>query len=382
VTRPRILLAGGGTGGHVFPAIAVAEAIRAVADVDIVFCGTARGIEAREVPARGWRLELLDVEPMRGKGVSRALRAAFIAARATVRGLALVHRLKPRVVLSVGGYAAGPVTLAAAMHGIPIAVLEPNSVVGLANALVAPFAQRAYITWDEAASRFRSSACRAYGVPLRGGFAPRPYAPRGTGRLLVMGGSQGAAALNERLPEAVARLQGIVHGLDVVHQAGRDRDVAVREAYARHGVEHAVVVPFLDDVAGAIAHADLVVARAGAGTIAEIAAIGRAAILVPLPHAAGDHQRRNAEALARAGAAVCVQQEAADAARLSSEIERLLRATSARVAMADAARARGTPNAARDVAADLLALAGVGAERKTANGIAMHTHPSIEREVR
>jgi len=180
----------------------------------------------------------------------------------------------------------------------------------------------------------------------------------------------------------VARLQGIVHGLDVVHQAGRDRDVAVREAYARHGVEHAVVVPFLDDVAGAIAHADLVVARAGAGTIAEIAAIGRAAILVPLPHAAGDHQRRNAEALARAGAAVCVQQEAADAARLSSEIERLLRATSARVAMADAARARGTPNAARDVAADLLALAGVGAERKTANGIAMHTHPSIEREVR
>jgi UDP-N-acetylglucosamine--N-acetylmuramyl-(pentapeptide) pyrophosphoryl-undecaprenol N-acetylglucosamine transferase len=382
VTRPRILLAGGGTGGHVFPAIAVAEAIQALADVEVVFCGTARGLEAREVPARGWRLELLDVEPMRGRGAPRALRAAFVAARATIRGLALVHRMKPRVVLGVGGYAAGPVTLAAAMHGVPIAVLEPNSVVGLANRLVAPFVQRAYVAWDEAAGRFRSSARRVYGVPLRKGFTPRPYTPRGTGRLLVMGGSQGAAALNERLPEAVAHLQGIVPGLDVVHQAGRDRDAAVREAYARHGVEHAVVVPFLDDVAGAIADADLVVARAGAGTIAEIAAVGRAAILIPLPHAADDHQGRNADALARAGAALCVRQEAADAARLSGEIERLLRGHTARAAMADAARSRGKPDAAREVARDLLALAGIGAGRKTTNGVATAGRHPIEREVR
>jgi UDP-N-acetylglucosamine--N-acetylmuramyl-(pentapeptide) pyrophosphoryl-undecaprenol N-acetylglucosamine transferase len=383
VSRPRILIAGGGTGGHVFPAIAVAEALQSLADVEIVFCGTARGIEARLLPARGWPLEVLDVEPMKGGGASRAVRSALVAARATVRGFALVHRVRPRVVLSVGGYAAGPVTLAAALHGLPIAVLEPNSVVGLANRLVAPFARRAYVAWDEAANRFRPSARRPYGVPLRKGFAPRPYTPRGTARLLVTGGSQGAAALNERVPEAVARLRDVVPGLAVVHQAGRDRDAPVREAYARQGVEHVLVVPFLDDVASAIGEADLVVARAGAGTIAEITAIGRAAILVPFPHSADDHQGRNADALARTGAAVCVRQEAADAARLSSEIERIMRSDSERTAMAAAAGARGKPNAARDVAGDLLALAGLRADRKSANGAAAAVpHPPEEGEVR
>lgn len=370
MNRPRVLIAGGGTGGHVFPAVAVAEAMQALADVDIVFCGTARGIEARLLPAHGWSLELLDVEPMRGQGGSGAVRSAVVAARATLRGLALVHRLRPRVVLSVGGYAAGPVTLAAVLQGVPIAVLEPNSVVGLANRLVAPFAQRAYVAWDEAAIRFRASARRPYGVPLRGGFGPLPYTPRGTARLLIMGGSQGAAALNESAPAAVARLGGALRGLAVVHQAGRGRDAAVREAYAREGVDHAVVVAFIDDVAGAIAEADLVVARAGAGTIAEITAIGRASILVPFPHAADDHQRRNADALARAGAAVCVEQGAADAVRLASEIGRILESDSSRQAMADASRARGKPNAARDVAGDLLALAGVGVRPKRANGAA------------
>jgi UDP-N-acetylglucosamine--N-acetylmuramyl-(pentapeptide) pyrophosphoryl-undecaprenol N-acetylglucosamine transferase len=371
VSRSKILIAGGGTGGHVFPALAVAEAMQALADVDIVFCGTARGLEARLLPTHGWPLELLDIEPLRGKGAPSALRAALVAARATVRGLALVHRLRPRAVLSVGGYAAGPVTLAAALLRVPIAVLEPNSVVGLANRLVAPFAERAYVAWDEAATCFRASARRAYGVPLRRGFVPRPYVPRGTPRLLILGGSQGSAALNERAPEALARLGRMVPGVSVVHQAGRDREAAVREAYAREGVEHVLVVPFLDDVAGAISEADLVVARAGAGTIAEITAIGRAAILVPFPHAADDHQGRNAQALARAGAAVCVRQEAADAVRISYEIERILGNDSVRAAMADASRALGKPSAAGDVARDLLALAGVGARRGTANGVAV-----------
>jgi UDP-N-acetylglucosamine--N-acetylmuramyl-(pentapeptide) pyrophosphoryl-undecaprenol N-acetylglucosamine transferase len=357
VSLPKILIAGGGTGGHVFPAIAVAEAMRALAEVDLVFCGTARGAEARIVPAHGWPLELLEVEPMKGRGAGRAVRAAAVAARATVRALALVRRLGPATVLSVGGYAAGPVTLAAALRGVSVAVLEPNRVVGLTNRLLAPFAKRAYVAWDEAATRFRSSARRTYGVPLRRGFAPSPYAPRGTARVLVMGGSQGAAALNERMPEAIARLAGLFRGLAVVHQTGHDRDEAVRAAYARERVECVVVAPFLDDVAGAIAEADLVVARAGAGTIAEITAIGRAAILVPLPHAADDHQGQNAEALARAGAAVVVRQEAADAVRLANEIERMLADDSVRSSMAGAALARGRPSAACDVAADLLALA-------------------------
>ncbi|HET9469511.1 MAG TPA: undecaprenyldiphospho-muramoylpentapeptide beta-N-acetylglucosaminyltransferase, partial [Usitatibacter sp.] len=359
----RIVIAGGGTGGHVFPAVAVAEALQALADIDVVFCGTDRGVETRVVPARGWRLELLDVRPLKGQSPRRAMMSAARAAGATLRALGLLRRLRPRVVLSVGGYASGPVALAAVMRRIPIAALEPNQVAGLATRLAAPFVQLAYIAWEETGSSFAALTRRLYGVPLRRGFAPRPYVPRRVGggaRVLVIGGSQGAAALNERMPEAMARVQRHLPGVEVTHQAGRDREATVRVAYAREAV-HAAVVPFLDDMAEAIAGADLVVARAGAGTIAKITAIGRAALLVPFPYAADDHQARNAEALSRAGAAVCLRQEAADVPRLAVEIERLLSDGSKRVALADAARARGKPNAARDVAADLLSLANVEA---------------------
>jgi UDP-N-acetylglucosamine--N-acetylmuramyl-(pentapeptide) pyrophosphoryl-undecaprenol N-acetylglucosamine transferase len=364
VSKPVILLAGGGTGGHVFPAVALAEALQSIADVDVVFCGTARGVEARAIPARGWRLELLEVEPMVGGGPVRAVRGALVALRATVRALGLVRSLRPRAVLSVGGYAAGPVSLAAVLAGVPLAVLEPNSVVGFANRLLSPFARRAYVAWDEAAARFRQSARRPYGVPLRAGFSPRSYAARGTARVLVLGGSQGAAALNERMPAASARLAAVPRlVLQITHQAGSGRDEPVRDAYARAEVSGATVTPFIEDVAGAIADADVVVARSGAGAIAEITAVGRAAIFVPFPHAAGDHQARNAEALARAGAAVCLRQDVADAPRLAEELRRLLTDDAARVAMAGAARALGKPDAAQRIAADLLQLAGIEASR-------------------
>ena len=359
MSRPCVLFAGGGTGGHVFPAVAVAEAMQSMADVDVAFCGTARGVEARVVPARGWRLELLDVLPITGGGPVRAIRGAFVAARATASALLLVRRLRPAVVLSVGGYASGPVTLAAALQGVPVAVLEPNRVVGLANRLLAPFARRAYVAWEEAGAPFRAGARRVYGVPLRAGFAPKPYAPRaGTARVLVVGGSQGAAALNERVPRAVARLTNVA-GLEVVHQAGRDRDAEVRAAYANEGVTRATVTAFLDDVARAMADADVVVARAGASTLGELTAVGRPAILVPYPHAAADHQGQNAEALARAGGAVCIRQDDATPERLAREIDTLLRDDAKRVRMADASRARGRPGAATDVASDLLDLAGI-----------------------
>ena len=370
MSRPTLLIAGGGTGGHVFPAVAVAEAAQALADVDIVFCGTQRGVEARVVPAGGWRLQLLDVEPMKGGGSARAVRGALVAARATARALGLVRALRPRAVLSVGGYAAGPVSLAAAVLGVPLAVLEPNNVVGLANRLLAPFARRAYVAWDETAERFRPPTRRTFGVPLRAGFAPKPYAARGTRRVLVLGGSQGAAGLNDRMPQAMARLRHLP-GLEIVHQAGRERDAGVRAAYDCEKVDRVTVVPFIDDVARALADADLVVARSGAGTIAEITAVGRAAILVPFPHAADDHQARNAEALVEAGGAVCVRQEAADAVRLARELERLLGDDAARVAMADASRSCGKPAAARDVAADLLGLARIDVRPRSAtNGSA------------
>jgi UDP-N-acetylglucosamine--N-acetylmuramyl-(pentapeptide) pyrophosphoryl-undecaprenol N-acetylglucosamine transferase len=360
VSRPTILIAGGGTGGHVFPGVAVAEALAELGDVDVVFFGTDRGLEARVVPARGWRLERIRVEPMRGGGPGRAARCGVVAARATIQSFARVRTLRPRAVLSVGGYASGPVSLAAALLGVPIAVLEPNTAVGLANRVLGPLAQRAYIAWDEAAGSFRRGALRRYGVPLRRGFAARPYVAGRSARILVMGGSRGAAVLNARMPEAIGRVVGRFPWVEVLHQAGRDEDGDVRTAYARTGVAGAVVVPFVDDVARAIGEADIVVARAGAGTIAEITSIGRASLLVPFPYAADDHQRKNAEAMLERGAATWVNQSDADPVRLACEIESLLGDDGGRVAMADAARTRGRPNAARDVAADLLDLAAGG----------------------
>lgn len=375
MSGPTIVIAGGGTGGHVFPAVAVAEALHALADVEVVFCGTRRGVEARVIPERGWRLELVDVAPIKGRGLAGAVLGAIMAARATLKAIGLVRRLRPRAVLSVGGYAAGPVALAAALLGVPVAVLEPNSVVGLANRLLAPFARRAYVAWEDAARPFPFAARRAYGVPLRRGFSPQPYLPGPTARVLVMGGSQGAAALNERMPEAIACLASRVPALEVIHQAGRDRAEDVRGRYAAQGVTRVTVVAFIEDIARAIAEADVVVARAGAVTVAELTAIGRASVLVPFPFAADDHQASNAAALARAGGAVCVRQEAADPVRLSAELQRLLEDGPARAAMADASRALGRPSATRDVAADLLTLAAVperaAGKRNGTNGAAL-----------
>lgn len=354
-----ILIAGGGTGGHVYPAIAVARALERLADVKVVFAGSPRGLETRIVPEHGYELELLDVEPMKGGGTERAIRGALVAAKATRKAHAIVRRVKPAAALSVGGYAAGPAALACVAQRIPVAILEPNSTLGLANRLLAPFAKRAYIAWPETRRHFRGDKARIYGVPLREGFEPRVYVPEARrARVLVLGGSQGAQALNDVLPRAFARIGKNV-SFSVVHQAGRERDAAVRAAYEGAGVTSVEVVPFLDDVAKRMADADLVVARAGAVTVAEIAAIGRPALFIPFPHAADDHQAKNALALAGAGGAVCIRQENADETRLATEITALLEDDARRVRMAEAARDHGRPRAAEEIAKDLLQLARV-----------------------
>jgi UDP-N-acetylglucosamine--N-acetylmuramyl-(pentapeptide) pyrophosphoryl-undecaprenol N-acetylglucosamine transferase len=374
VTKPTLLIAGGGTGGHVFPGLAVAEAMQALADVEVVFCGSERGLEGRVIPDRGFRLERLDVEPMKGGGLTQALRGGLVASRATARSFRMVRDLRPKAALSTGGYASGPATLAAALLGVPVAVLELDSTAGLANRLLSAVAKRAYVAWEGAEAAFRPETLRRYGVPIRTGFGPRPY-PVSHGsleaagaRILIMGGSQGAGALNERLPRTIASLSAGKRALNVVHQAGRGRDAAVRAAYAQEGVERVTVVPFIDDVAREIAEADVVVARAGAVTIAEVTAVGRASILVPLPHAANDHQAKNAEDLARSGAAVCLRQEGADSQAIARCLHALLSDDCARMAMADASRARGRPDAAHDIAADLLAFASIAPRNGTRGG--------------
>jgi UDP-N-acetylglucosamine--N-acetylmuramyl-(pentapeptide) pyrophosphoryl-undecaprenol N-acetylglucosamine transferase len=356
---PCILIAGGGSGGHIFPGIAIAEAVQRGARVDMVFVGTPRGMETKLIPARGYRLELLHVAPLRGGGPRGTLRGVPVAVRAVFRALVVLRRWRPKAVVSVGGYAAGPIALAASLCGVPVAIVEPNAVVGLANRLLGPVASRAYVAWGPAARSFPSKKTRCFGVPLRAGFAPAAYVPLERPRILVLGGSQGAARLNETLPEAVGLLARTCSNITIVHQAGSARQDQVARAYRSAGVASALVVPFLDDVASELSQADIVVARSGAGTVAEIAAVGRPALLIPFPHAADDHQTANARALEEAGGAVCLQQGEAVVSRIARELSLLLEDSERRVRMSRRARTFGRPDAATKIAGDLCGLAGI-----------------------
>lgn len=351
-----LLFAGGGTGGHVFPMIAVADAVHSLAPgLELVFVGAERGLENKLVPERGYRLELLSVAPMRGGGVAQAVRGAARAARAVLEARTLVRRVAPVAVFSVGGYAAGPVAIAARTLGIPLALMEPNSAIGLANRLVAPLVQRAYTAFEESDRHFRAGVVLRTGVPIRGGFHPVPYAWTGELRVLVLGGSQGAESLNVAVPRALARARTNV---TVVHQCGAGKDAAVRALYEELGAQkRARIVPFIDDMQAELSRADLVIGRAGAGAVAEICVVGRPSILVPYPFA-GDHQRHNADSLVRAGAAVCILAPDATVERIAAELERLTTDTSLLPAMAAAARSLGRPDAALAIAQDLLRLAG------------------------
>jgi UDP-N-acetylglucosamine--N-acetylmuramyl-(pentapeptide) pyrophosphoryl-undecaprenol N-acetylglucosamine transferase len=349
-----VVLAGGGTGGHVFPMLAVAEALKALSSgVRSVFVGTERGLERRVAPEKGYTLELMRVLPIRGGGVVGAARGVGCATRAVIDALSLLERLAPEVVISFGGYASGPVSLAARMMSVPLALLEPNAVLGFSNLVLAPMAGRAYTAFAEVEHFFPPARVLRTGVPLREGFAARPYGPTGGAlRILVLGGSQGAKSLNETVPQALALLGPKT---EVVHQCGARW---VEDVHARYdSLEPAVrarVVPFIDDMPSALADADLVIARSGASAVSEICAVGRPSVLVPYPFAAGDHQRQNALALERAGAARVVDAAEAEPKRLASLIERLMESPAALGDMAEAARRLGRPRAADAIARDVL----------------------------
>jgi UDP-N-acetylglucosamine--N-acetylmuramyl-(pentapeptide) pyrophosphoryl-undecaprenol N-acetylglucosamine transferase len=354
-----VLIAGGGTGGHVFPMIAVGDAVKAEdPSSNVVYCGTARGIEARVIPEHGGDLQLLDIAPLRGGGVAGFMKGVSRAAGSIPEARALVKRIAPSAVLSVGGYAGGPVSLAARLAGVPVAILEPNSVLGLSNRLLTPFAERAYVAFPEAERFLRPSIVRRSGVPLRKAFTPAAYRPRGDAlSILVLGGSQGAVALNETVPKAIAMAQKLGVAVSVVHQTGRDREPVVRALYADLGVARIEIVPFIDDVAAALASADLVIERAGASSLAELCAVGRPSILIPYPFAADDHQYKNALSLEKQGAAVALAQKDATPERVAAVIEALARDPERRARMAEAAASLGKPSAAKSIALDLLMLA-------------------------
>ena len=345
-----VLILAGGTGGHIFPGLAVAEALRA-RQVPVVWLGARGAMETRLVPAAGIELDTIDVAGLRGKGALTLLLAPLRLLRALWQALAVLRRRRPRAVLSFGGYAAGPGGLGAWLLRRPLLVHEQNRAPGFTNRVLARLARRVMCGFP---GSFPGRASEDVGNPVRPAIAALPMPAQrlagreGPARLLVLGGSQGAAALNRGLPEAIARLPGAARP-QLRHQCGERHADAARAAYAAAGVA-ASVEPFIADMAEAYAWADLVVCRAGALTLAELCAAGVGAVLVPFPAAVDDHQTRNAEYLAERGAAVIVPEGEAFAERLLSSLQPLLAEAGARLAMAEAARAAARPDAAARVA--------------------------------
>lgn len=350
-----VMLAGGGTGGHVFPLVAVANALKELdAACRVVFVGTRRGMEANVVPSLGHPIEFLDIRPIRGQGAAGALRGVTRAMAVMPESLRLLDRIRPNVVLSVGGYAAGPVTLAAWVRGITTALLEPNSAMGLANLWVGQVIDRAYTAFEEVEDHFSKSRVLRAGVPLREGFEPRPLTDHSGGlRILVLGGSQGAAALNELVPRVIQQLGSDV---EVVHQSGEKHASQVSEAYGDLKSTRVRVAPFIEDMPTAIGWSDVVISRSGASAVSEICAIGRASILIPYPYAAGAHQLKNARALESCAAAICIDPAAADLQSVTECLVRLQQDRALLHKMSRAAQQWGRPGAALAIAQDLIEL--------------------------
>jgi len=355
-----ILIAAGGTGGHLFPGIAVAdELVRRDAGTRVVFAGTPRGLESRLVPRAGYALELLPILPLNGVGLARLLKGLVVLPWGLLKSALLVLRLRPTAVLGIGGYAGGPVTLLAALLGVRAVILEPNVRPGFTNRVLRPFVDAAACAYDEARASFGAKGVLT-GNPVRGGFAALPAKqPHEPATLLAFGGSQGSRVLNQALVAALPKLPG-KERLRIVHQTGpvmRDEVEAAYRAAARPGE----VVEFLDDMERRFDEADLVLSRSGATTCAELAAAGRPAILVPFAGAADDHQTTNARALEAQGAARVIEERRLTGESLAAAVSELVAAPHTLAAMGASARRLARPDAAARVADLLLGSGGARA---------------------
>lgn len=363
-----VVIAGGGTGGHLYPGLAVAKALLARRpDARVSFAGTARGLEARVVPAEGFDLDVIRSVGLKGTSLAARLRGAALLPASMLDAWRVVSRRRPQVVVGVGGYSSGPIVLMAALRGIATMVLEQNAVPGLTNRWLAPFVRAAAVTYDGTLTYFRGRGFVA-GNPVRPEFlqasgaarasetseAPRPP------RVLILGGSQGAHAINVAMVAAAPELVRRCPGLEILHQTGtRDLEM-VRDGYRAAGVP-ARAEPFLDRVAGEMTRADVVVSRAGATTLAELAALGVPAVLVPFPAAADDHQRKNALVLAEGGAAVVIEQATLATGegrtRLVEAVAGLVADAARRESMGAAMRRFARPDAAEAIVSRLLEIA-------------------------
>jgi UDP-N-acetylglucosamine--N-acetylmuramyl-(pentapeptide) pyrophosphoryl-undecaprenol N-acetylglucosamine transferase len=361
---PLALIMAGGTGGHVFPALALARELRA-RSWQVVWLGTRRGLEARLVPAEQITIEWLSVSGLRGKGALVWLAAPLKLARALLQALAVIRRRRPALVVGLGGFVAGPGGLAAWLLHRPLLIHEQNAIAGFTNRCLAHLARRVLTAFPGSfAPRVHA---QVVGNPVRAEIAGLPppalrFAQRqGPMRLLVVGGSQGAARLNAMVPFALARLAASQQ-FEVQHQSGERWMATAQRNYAEAGMT-ARLQPFIEDMAAAYAWADLVICRAGALTVSELAAAGVGAILVPFPAATDDHQTRNAAFLVDDGAAVMISERELSAERLAGELLRLCNGRGRLLAMAERARALAKPHAVQELAdacVELARTAGVG----------------------
>ena len=353
----RVIIAGGGTGGHVIPALAIAQELQSRYNAEVLFIGTARGIETRLVPAAGFQLKLITVGALNRVSLATRVKTLFDLPRAIAQSARMITEFRPDVIIGVGGYASGPAMLAASFMNVPMMAFEPNVIPGIANRLVAPMVRAAAVHFPATQRYFRNAVVT--GVPVRREFFHVPVrSPDDPPTLLVFGGSQGAHAINVAVIEALPQLAETVPDIHLIHQTGEKDYGAVQTAAASAGIS-AEVSRFIDDMPGAFAHADLLVCRSGASTVAEITAAGKPAIFVPLPTAADDHQRHNAETLANARAALLLPQAELSGDRLAREIAALLGNRTRLAQMGAAARRFAHPHAASEIAALALRIAGV-----------------------
>ncbi|MFY9560678.1 MAG: undecaprenyldiphospho-muramoylpentapeptide beta-N-acetylglucosaminyltransferase [Terriglobales bacterium] len=344
----RVVIAGGGTGGHVIPALAIAHQLKQQFAAEVLFIGTARGIETRLVPQAGFPLELIKVGGLKNVSLMTRARTVFDLPRALWTSGRMVSDFNPDVVIGVGGYASGPAMFAAIRRRIPTLAFEPNVVPGFANRLVARWVSAAAVHFEETCEYFPN--CKVTGVPVRAAFFHIPAKAGGPPTVLVFGGSQGARAINQAMMESLPGLKQRIPGLHIIHQTGqRDYD-NVLAAYAKAGVP-GEVHKFIDDMPGKFARADLLVCRSGASTVAEITAAGKPAIFVPFPRAADDHQNVNARALERAGAALVVEESNLGAAYLVDTVAAVLGDPNRLQGMSAAAKALAHPKAVEEIAA-------------------------------
>jgi UDP-N-acetylglucosamine--N-acetylmuramyl-(pentapeptide) pyrophosphoryl-undecaprenol N-acetylglucosamine transferase len=344
-----IMMAGGGTGGHVVPLVAVARELKARGH-QTIFVGTRTGFEAKLVPAAGFPLEFIEIGGLKRVGAIRTIRTLAQLPLSVLRVFSILRQHRPSAVFSMGGYAAGPVVLAALLKRLPIVVMEPNAMPGLTNRQIGRFVTRALVSFPEAARFFPSGKSETTGLPVRSEFfaiAPKP--PEAKLTVLITGGSQGSRTLNNAAAGSWRYFREAGVNVRFIHQTGASAYATLAPKFAESGMQ-GEIVPFIEDMPAAFSQADLIICRAGAGAVAELAAAGKPSILVPLPHAADEHQLRNAEALSRAGAAQIVLDAEMDGGRFFEEVNKLCLQPQLLKRMGEKARKFAHPDAARRAA--------------------------------